>query len=111
VRSRLYLETINGDSGEEIAQGLRVLRIMKANYGPKGQEMRLRWQNGLFILDGPALDALRGFAIALVIACHYFGLKLGVFGVDLFFVLSGFLIGEPAGRRPPPITAARCPHP
>jgi peptidoglycan/LPS O-acetylase OafA/YrhL len=40
------------------------------------------------------LDALRGLAIALVIACHYFGLRLGLFGVDLFFVLSGFLIGS-----------------
>jgi peptidoglycan/LPS O-acetylase OafA/YrhL len=39
------------------------------------------------------LDALRGLAISLVIARHYFGFKYGMFGVDLFFVLSGFLIG------------------
>ncbi|WFU61432.1 acyltransferase family protein [Bradyrhizobium brasilense] len=39
------------------------------------------------------LDALRGLAISLVIAHHYFGFRLGEFGVDLFFVLSGFLIG------------------
>ncbi|MGY2845180.1 peptidoglycan/LPS O-acetylase OafA/YrhL [Bradyrhizobium sp. USDA 4509] len=39
------------------------------------------------------LDALRGLAISLVIARHYFGFTFGVFGVDLFFVLSGFLIG------------------
>lgn len=55
------------------------------------------------------LDGLRGFAVLLVVACHYiyssahathgFGafvaatLRLSWSGVDLFFVLSGFLIG------------------
>lgn len=56
------------------------------------------------------LDGLRGVAIFLVIVCHYVGmtpvgrrhslaariagvLGLGSIGVDLFFILSGFLIG------------------
>lgn len=58
----------------------------------------------------PELDGLRGLAILLVICCHYIGnaadkslgywgyrilsaFTVGWSGVDLFFVLSGFLIG------------------
>ena len=40
----------------------------------------------------PALDGLRAVAIALVVCFHFFGLEGGYLGVDLFFVLSGFLI-------------------
>ena len=55
----------------------------------------------------PELDGLRGLAILLVLTAHYFAVpgtgatwflsgywsRLGWTGVDLFFVLSGFLIG------------------
>jgi peptidoglycan/LPS O-acetylase OafA/YrhL len=55
----------------------------------------------------PELDGLRGMAILLVMVAHYFAVpgvgaasllngywfRLGWTGVDLFFVLSGFLIG------------------
>ena len=42
----------------------------------------------------PALDGMRGFAVLWVMGFHYqlpFG-RDGLFGVDIFFTLSGFLI-------------------
>jgi RecA-family ATPase len=51
VRSRLYLDSVKSDDGREIDRGLRVLSVKKANYGPTGAEIRLRWLDGVFILQ------------------------------------------------------------
>jgi RecA-family ATPase len=54
VRARLYLERVLDEGNREIDPDLRVLRVKKSNYGPVGLELRLRWQNGAFIIDGAA---------------------------------------------------------
>ncbi|KNY12949.1 hypothetical protein AKG11_31995 [Shinella sp. SUS2] len=45
VRSRLYLTADKDDPD------LRILSTMKANYGRKGGEIKLRWKDGAFVLD------------------------------------------------------------
>jgi RecA-family ATPase len=53
VRSRLYFKRAKTDKGEEPDPDLRVLEVMKANYGPIGEIINLRWKNGLFVpVDG-----------------------------------------------------------
>lgn len=47
ARSRLYLERIISE-GHEADPDARVLRTMKANYGPKGGEVRIIWKAGFF---------------------------------------------------------------
>lgn len=54
VRSRLYLTADRDDDD------LRVLKGMKSNYGRKGDEMRLRWQDGAFVLDDGKPSAVAG---------------------------------------------------
>ena len=51
VRSRLYFagakKSEDNDEGD-----IRELKVMKSNYGPVGEIVRLRWQHGVFIREG-----------------------------------------------------------
>jgi RecA-family ATPase len=52
VRSRLYLYTPKEDDDEEPKdENARVLETMKANYGPRGHQLRLRWHDGMLTLE------------------------------------------------------------
>ena len=51
VRARVYLTKPKDDTdeyGEQEDTNERVLRVMKSNYGPSGQQIRLRWEHGIF---------------------------------------------------------------
>jgi hypothetical protein len=59
VRSRLYLDRVK-DGSEEPDTNARILRTKKANYGPTGDEIPLRWDDGVFTSlspEFPDLDA------------------------------------------------------
>jgi RecA-family ATPase len=49
VRSRLYFGRAKTDKDEEPDPDLRVLEVMKSNYGPVGETITLRWKAGLFL--------------------------------------------------------------
>lgn len=54
ARSRLFFETLKAEDGKTIVDpDARVLRVMKANYGPTGTEIRMRWCDGVYVLDEP----------------------------------------------------------
>jgi RecA-family ATPase len=49
VRSRLYFKRAVTDKDEEPDPDLRVLEVIKANYGPVGETVTVRWHDGLFL--------------------------------------------------------------
>jgi RecA-family ATPase len=48
VRSRLYF-TGTKKSEDDDESDVRELKVMKSNYGPAGEVVRLRWQRGVFV--------------------------------------------------------------
>lgn len=58
VRGRMYLRAATQDEGGVIDRDLRVLEFKKNQYGPLGDSMLLRYQNGVFIPEprGGSLD-------------------------------------------------------
>ncbi|MDZ7907129.1 MAG: AAA family ATPase [Gemmobacter sp.] len=53
ARARLYFERKKTGEGHEENPDARVLRSMKSNYGPTGQEIPVTWRSGVFVADAP----------------------------------------------------------
>ncbi|CAN7303150.1 AAA family ATPase [Mesorhizobium sp. LjNodule214] len=53
VRARLYLHKDSDGSGFEADQTRRLLETKKANYGPSGLPIGLRWERGRFVRSDP----------------------------------------------------------
>ena len=66
ARSRLYLTSLKPKEGDEPDPAVRELQVMKSNYGPAGEIMRLRWQRGLFVPEGSPSTLARAAAEAAV---------------------------------------------
>jgi RecA-family ATPase len=49
VRSRLYMKRATTDKDEEPDPNLRVIEVMKNNYGPVGETITVRWNSGVFL--------------------------------------------------------------
>jgi RecA-family ATPase len=64
VRSRLYLKRATTAEGEEPDPNLREFEVMKQNYGPVGERVRLRWstEHGVFVPEQSAEGSLERMA-------------------------------------------------
>ena len=49
VRSALYQEVPKGDNGPD--PECRVLKVVKANYGRTGEQIAVRWEDGIYVVD------------------------------------------------------------
>jgi RecA-family ATPase len=49
VRSRLYMKRATTEKDEEPDPNLRVIEVMKANYGPVGETITVTWKDGVFV--------------------------------------------------------------
>lgn len=60
VRSRLYFSKVKSNGSDE--PDLRQLEVMKANYGPSGEVVKVRWQRGVFLPEAGTSMSQRGAA-------------------------------------------------
>jgi hypothetical protein len=71
ARSRLYFTA--GKMPDDGQSDVRELRVMKSNYGPPGEIVRLRWRNGVFVpLTSPSVieqAAAEAAADSVFLAC------------------------------------------
>jgi RecA-family ATPase len=49
VRSRLYMKRAVTEKDEEPDPNLRIIEVMKSNYGPVGEIITVQWKDGLFL--------------------------------------------------------------
>jgi len=52
VRSRLYMRSPTTAKGEEIDSDVREIQFLKNNYGKQGDSIQVRWEKGVFVLEG-----------------------------------------------------------
>jgi RecA-family ATPase len=65
VRGFLYMRTTAGDDGVE-DRGFRELEVVKTNYGPVGEKVRLRWEDGSFVIKGSLSTPQQAAAVAKI---------------------------------------------
>jgi RecA-family ATPase len=65
VRAFLYMRTIAGDDGVE-ERTFRELEVVKTNYGPAGEKVRLRWEDGSFVVKGSLSTPQQAAAVAKI---------------------------------------------
>jgi RecA-family ATPase len=60
VRSRLYLTKPQRDEKDDVPEDhdIRVLKTMKANYGRIGDEIKLRWVDGVFTVESESAGGM-----------------------------------------------------
>lgn len=63
VRSRLYLTAPKPDEGAQPDPNVRILSNKKANYGPRGVEIVVKWDRGMFQPDSSALREVQADAV------------------------------------------------
>lgn len=85
VRSRLYLARVHVQDGDKLVEpdsDVRVLAGMKSNYAQRGMEIRMRWQDGVFVAD-ERNDTVFATANRLIMAERKFMELLRAYEIDL----------------------------